>query len=216
MKYKNAPSRARRIVKKNDIIVSTVRTYLRAVAIIQDSANMQIASTGFVVIRAKKINYEYLRYAILSESFICMVEAYSTGISYPAINARVVVGFKIPFPKNQQQKKIAHFLNAKCTELDDILEKTRASIEEYKKLKQAVITQVVTKGVRGNREMKDSQSIWFGQIPSDWEMRKIKYIFKIQKDIAGEEGHTVLSITQKGIKPKDLSKNEGQLAENLK
>ena len=214
MKYKNAPSRARRIVKKNDIIVSTVRTYLRAVAIIQDSANMQIASTGFVVIRAKKINYEYLRYAILSESFICMVEAYSTGISYPAINARVVVGFKIPFPKNQQQKKIAHFLNAQCTELDDILEKTRASIEEYKKLKQAVITQVVTKGVRGNREMKDSQSIWFGQIPSDWEMRKIKYIFKIQKDIAGEEGHTVLSITQKGIKPKDLSKNEGQLAEN--
>lgn len=159
MKYKNAPSRARRIVKKNDIIVSTVRTYLRAVAIIQDSANMQIASTGFVVIRAKKINYEYLRYAILSESFICMVEAYSTGISYPAINARVVVGFKIPFPKNQQQKKIAHFLNAQCTELDDILEKTRASIEEYKKLKQAVITQVVTKGVRGNREMKDSQSI---------------------------------------------------------
>ena len=214
MKYKNAPSRARRIVKKNDIIVSTVRTYLRAVAIIQDSANMQIASTGFVVIRAKKINYEYLRYAILSESFICMVEAYSTGISYPAINARVVVGFKIPFPKNQQQKKIAHFLNAQCTELDDILEKTRASIEEYKKLKQAVITQVVTKGVRGNREMKDSQSIWFGQIPSDWEMRKIKYIFKIQKDIAGEEGHAVLSITQKGIKPKDLSKNEGQLAEN--
>lgn len=45
-------------------------------------------------------------------------------------------------------------------------------------------------------------------------MRKIKYIFKIQKYIAGEEGHTVLSITQKGIKPKDLSKNEGQLAEN--
>ena len=45
-------------------------------------------------------------------------------------------------------------------------------------------------------------------------MRKIKYIFKIQKDIAREEGHTVLSITQKGIKPKDLSKNEGQLAEN--
>lgn len=214
MKYKNAPSRARRIVKKNDIIVSTVRTYLRAVATIQDSANMQIASTGFVVIRAKKINYEYLRYAILSESFICMVEAYSTGISYPAINASVVVGFKIPFPNNQKQKEIAHFLNIQCAELDNILNKTRASIDEYKKLKQAVITQAVTKGVRGNRELKDSQSTWFGQIPSDWSMRKVKYIFKIQKDIAGEEGHTVLSITQKGIKPKDLSKNEGQLAEN--
>lgn len=120
----------------------------------------------------------------------------------------------IPAPKLQEQKSIAMFLSEQCSELDNILSKTRESIEEYKKLKQAIITQAVTKGIRGNREMKDSQSIWFGQIPSDWEMRKIKYIFKIQKDIAGEEGHTVLSITQKGIKPKDLSKNEGQLAEN--
>lgn len=120
----------------------------------------------------------------------------------------------IPAPILQEQKKIALFLNEKCNKLDHVLEKTRESIEEYKKLKQVVITQAVTKGVRGNREMKDIRSTWFGQIPSDWEMRKIKYVFKIQKDIAGEEGHTVLSITQKGIKPKDLSKNEGQLAEN--
>lgn len=117
-------------------------------------------------------------------------------------------------PSLKEQKDISSFLDGMCVELDSVLEKTRLSIEEYKKLKQAVITQAVTKGVRGNGEMKDSQSIWFGQIPSDWKMRKIKYIFKIQKDIAGEEGHTVLSITQKGIKPKDLSKNEGQLAEN--
>lgn len=120
----------------------------------------------------------------------------------------------ILIPNINAQKNIILFLDRSCTELYNVLEKTRASIVEYKKLKQSVITQAVTKGVRGNREMKASQSTWFGQIPSDWKMRKIKYIFKIQKDIAGEEGHTVLSITQKGIKPKDLSKNEGQLAEN--
>lgn len=130
------------------------------------------------------------------------------------LNQELIRNARVVNPPIDEQKKIALFLNAKCAELDNVLEKTRASIEEYKKLKQAVITQAVTKGIRGNREMKDSQSIWFGQIPSDWEMRKIKYIFKIQKDIAGEEGHTVLSITQKGIKPKDLSKNEGQIAEN--
>lgn len=130
------------------------------------------------------------------------------------LNQELIRNARVVNPPIDEQKKIALFLNAKCAELDNVLEKTRASIEEYKKLKQAVITQAVTKGIRGNREMKDSQSIWFGQIPSDWEMRKIKYIFKIRKDIAGEEGHTVLSITQKGIKPKDLSKNEGQLAEN--
>ena len=75
-----------------------------------------------------------------------------------------------------------NYLEEHCATIDNVLEKIRVSIEEYKKLKQAVITQAVTKGIRDNREMKDSQSIWFGQIPSDWEMRKIKYIFKIQKD----------------------------------
>ena len=130
------------------------------------------------------------------------------------LNQELIRNARVVCPPIEEQKKIALFLNKKCLELDNVFEKTRASIEEYKKLKQAVITQAVTKGIRGNREMKDSRSTWFGQIPSDWNMRKIKYIFKIQKDIAREEGHTVLSITQKGIKPKDLSKNEGQLAEN--
>ena len=120
----------------------------------------------------------------------------------------------LPVPSSDEQQKIAEFLDEKCSHIDSVLDKTKASIEEYKKLKQAVITQAVTKGIRPNRPMKDSKSVWFEQIPLDWEMKKIKYLFSIKKDIAGKEGYTVLSITQKGIKPKDLTKNEGQLAEN--
>lgn len=141
-------------------------------------------------------------------------EPYITHTAIPSIVASQIVACHFPIPNRCEQNRIAAYLDKICAELDNVLEKTRASIEEYKKLKQAVITQAVTKGVRGNRKMKDSGSVWFETIPSSWDMRKIKYIFKIQKDIAGEEGHTVLSITQKGIKPKDLSKNEGQLAEN--
>ena len=44
-------------------------------------------------------------------------------------------------------------------------------------------------------------SAWMGEIPIYWEKRKLKYIFSIKKEIAGEEGHTVLSITQQGIFP---------------
>lgn len=120
----------------------------------------------------------------------------------------------VPVPEYAEQKHISEFLDSECAEIDAVLEKTRASIDEYKKLKQAVITQAVTKGIRGDRPMKDSGSIWFGNIPVDWDMKKIKYLFHIKKDIAGQEGYTVLSITQKGIMPKDLSKNEGQLAES--
>ena len=139
---------------------------------------------------------------------------YGNGNVLQIINVTNQGNIECVVPSLSEQKDISNFLDGMCVEIDSVLEKTRTSVEGYKKLKQAVITQAVTKGIRGDREMKDSQSMWFGQIPDDWNMRKMKYIFKIQKYIAGEEGHTVLSITQKGIKPKDLSKNEGQLAES--
>lgn len=120
----------------------------------------------------------------------------------------------VPVPEYAEQERIAAFLDAECAEIDAVLKKTRASIEEYKKLKQAVITQAVTKGIRGDRPMKDSGSVWFEEIPCNWVMKRIKYLFHIKKDIAGKEGYTVLSITQRGIQPKDLSKNEGQIAAN--
>ena len=73
-----------------------------------------------------------------------------------------------------EQKSRADFLDLECSSIDKILFKTRSSIEEYKKLKQAVITQAVTKGVRGKREMKDSGVEWIGEIPAEWSITKIK------------------------------------------
>lgn len=119
---------------------------------------------------------------------------------------------KLALPSLPEQQRIASFLDCKCAAIDDVLAKTQESIEEYKKLKQSVITEAITKGVRSKRPMKDSGSVWFGKIPSDWNMVKFKHVVHIRKDIAGKEGYTVLSITQRGIFPKDLSKNEGQLA----
>ena len=75
-----------------------------------------------------------------------------------------------------EQKSRADFLDVKCSSIDKMLSKTRSSIEEYKKLKQAVITQAVTKGVRGEREMKDSGVEWIGEIPKEWGRTKIKMI----------------------------------------
>lgn len=72
-----------------------------------------------------------------------------------------------------EQKSRADFLDLECSSIDKILFKTRSSIEEYKKLKQAVITQAVTKGVRGEREMKDSGVEWAGLVPHHWGVAKI-------------------------------------------
>ena len=86
----------------------------------------------------------------------------------------------VPVPEYAEQERIAAFLDAECAEIDTVLEKTRASIEEYKKLKQAVITQAVTKGIRGDRPMKNSGIEWIGDIPAEWDYTKAKNCVNIQ------------------------------------
>ena len=82
----------------------------------------------------------------------------------------------VPVPSKCEQKQLAEHLNVECSHIDSILSKTRSSIEEYKKLKQAVITQAVTKGVRGERKMKDSGVEWIGKVPKEWDVRKLKAV----------------------------------------
>lgn len=82
-----------------------------------------------------------------------------------------------------EQKSRADFLDVKCSGIDKMLSKNRSSIEEYKKLKQAVITQAVTKGVRGEREMKDSGVEWIGEIPKEWRKTQLRHCATIQSGI---------------------------------
>jgi type I restriction enzyme, S subunit len=85
--FKDAPSRARRIVRKNDVIISTVRIYLKAVAYFDTVSDNLICSTGFSVLPPRKTIFPtYLKYVILSENFIDKVISNSKGVSYPAIN----------------------------------------------------------------------------------------------------------------------------------
>ena len=84
----------------------------------------------------------------------------------------------VPVPSKCEQKQLAEHLNFECSNIDTILSKTRSSIEEYKKLKQAVITQAVTKGVRGERKMKDSGVECIGKIPTTYSICKLKYLLK--------------------------------------
>jgi len=175
VQFANAPSRARRIVKENDIIVSTVRTYLKAIAIVPARENV-IVSTGFAVLTPKNVDVDFLGFFLKSEYFVNMVTANSVGISYPAINASDLVKFKILLPSIEEQHRIAAFLDRKCAEIDAVIERTKATIDEYKKLKQAVITEAVTKGVRGPRPMQDSGVEMIGTIPSDWTCTRVSRI----------------------------------------
>ena len=203
------------IIEKDDIV-------LRLTDLQNDHTSLRVGlaeergiiTSAYLTIRNRsdfcpKYLYYYLHSFDIAKGFYGMGAGVRQGLNWDGVK-----WLKILAPSVPEQERIAAFLDAECAEIDAVLEKTRASIEEYKKLKQAVITRAVTKGIRGDRPMKDSGSVWFEEIPCNWVMKRIKYLFHIKKDIAGKEGYTVLSITQSGIKPKDLSKNEGQLADN--
>ena len=108
---------------------------------------------------------------------------------------RKTLGFKefktqpILLPSLAEQNRIAGQLDAKCASIDGVIAKTNESIEEYKKLKQAVITEAVTKGVRGKRPMKDSGVDWIGQIPKEWDVVPLKYLCRMQsgKTLSSEQ-----------------------------
>ena len=95
----------------------------------------------------------------------------------------------IPEPSLVEQEQIATFLDQKCSEIDAVIEKTKATIEEYKKLKQSVITEAVTKGIRGNRPMQDSGIEWIGEIPAEWEICKIKNKFSVYSGATPKSEH---------------------------
>ena len=86
-------------------------------------------------------------------------------------------------PPKAEQQRIADYLDNRTFEIDTLLSKARSSIEEYKKLKQAVITQAVTKGVHGEREMKDSGVEWIGEIPKEWRKTQLRHCATIKSGI---------------------------------
>ncbi|WAV90150.1 restriction endonuclease subunit S [Oxalobacter aliiformigenes] len=185
--FGNAPSRARRIVRNNDVIISTVRTYLKAVAIIPDISKLTIASTGFACLRTnEKISPKFLYYSVLSDAFVSTVEAYSVGISYPAINASQLVCLKLPLPSIEEQSQIANFLDEKCAVIDRLVERHQEVIEKLKAYRQSVISEAVTRGLDLDAPMKDSGIPWIGKIPKEWEIIPLKFLASHNDDVLSE------------------------------
>lgn len=132
----------------------------------------------------------------------------SSTAAQPGLAVGTLLNLKTCYPcSTLEQTQISNYLNAKCSEIDVMLTKTRSSIEEYKKLKQAVITQAVTKGVRGEREIKESKLPWASKIPKAWNICAIRHIMFECKERTKDGHEEQLSVTQQFgiIKSSDAS-----------
>jgi len=145
MKFRDAPSRARRVVKPHDVIVSTVRTYLKAIAYVPEYDKPVVVSTGFLTLTAKPIILpKFLQYAVESEPFVSGIEANSVGISYPAINTSEAVKVTIILPPLSEQQYITDYIDTKCSEIDSAISLKKQQIETLNDYKKSLIYEYVT------------------------------------------------------------------------
>ncbi len=203
--FKDAPSRARRITQKGDVIISTVRTYLKAIARIVDTN--PIVSTGFAVIRPLGVDPSFLFYAISSNGFLNEVQKYSTGVSYPAITSQELINLRCALPPIEEQKAIAGYLDEVTAKVDTLMAEKRAQVEDLRKYRTSLITETVTRGLNPNVPIKQTNSEWFPNIPTNWSIEKFKYQATVKANLV----HPTDYIQHPQISPDSIEKNTGRL-----
>ena len=159
-------------------------------------------------------NKRFLMYYMRGLAYRDVYMALSDGIRVRSCNLSWKKIGNLPFalPPLPVQSRIADYLDEKCAEVDRAVSAAENSIEEYKAYKNSVVFQAATKGLDVDVPMRDSGVEWLGEIPVGWKITPIKHLFYISKTIAGRTGFDVLSITQQGLKVKDIKSGEGQLA----
>ena len=174
-RFEDAPSRARRIVRDGDVIISTVRTYLQAIAPVENPPDNLIVSTGFAVVRPSHLlDHRFCKYALRANKFLWEVESRSTGVSYPAINASDLGDIKVSLPEISAQRLIANYLDRETARIDGLIAEKERMLALLEEKRTALISRVVTRGLDPNAPLKPSGQEWLGEIPAHWEVRTLK------------------------------------------
>ena len=172
------PSRAQRIIQKNDVIVSTVRPYLKAFSKINDNKPNMICSTGFAVIRTKnredsELIFQFVQTKLFEMYMIRQME----GLAYPAVTSNTIANSSIPYPtERNEREKIASILS----NVDASIKATQQIIEKMERLKKGLMQELLTKGI-GHKKFKKVKWL-FGkkiEIPEEWEMKQLKELTTI-------------------------------------
>ncbi|ACV33704.1 restriction endonuclease subunit S [Accumulibacter sp.] len=175
-RFDDAPSRARRIVRDGDVIVSTVRTYLQAIASVENPPDNLIVSTGFAVVRpSNELDHRFCKYALRASSFLWGVESRSTGVSYPAINASDLGDINVSLPELGAQRLIASYLDRETARIDGLIAEKERMLALLEEKRAALISRVVTRGLDPNSPLKPSGQEWLGEIPAHWPTTKFSW-----------------------------------------
>ncbi len=215
--FGDAPSRARRIASAGDTVVSTVRTYLKAISFVDEKASKYIYSTGFAVLSPSvMLASKYLSNFIKSSSFTNQVDGVAKGMNYPAVNSSELSNLYVVAPSILEQQAIAKFLDEKTGQIDEAIAIKAQQIELLKERKQIIIQNAVTRGLNPAAPLRDSGIDWIGEIPEHWEVKKIKHLFR-ENTVRTQTGtETLLSLRMEiGLVPHNDVSDKHIPCENL-
>ena len=199
MRFANAPSRARRIVRSGDTIVSTVRTYLKAVWFAEDVEDALICSTGFVVLTPGPGTVpKFVSYSVESNDFVDRLTAGSVGIAYPAVAESRFGSFHVCVPPLSEQIAIVRYLDHVDRRIRRYIQVKEQIITLLKEERQAVVSRAVTRGLDPGVSLKPSGVEWLGNVPRHWEVQRLKWSTTI---IAGQSPPSANVIEYSGDSP---------------
>jgi type I restriction enzyme S subunit len=221
-RFEDAPSRARRKVQHGDVIISTVRTYLQAIAPIESPPDNLIVSTGFAVVRPRvdTLDTRFCKFALREPAFLSEVVRCSVGVSYPAINASELGNILVYVPPLTQQNAVADFLDRETTKIDALIAAKERLLGISLEKRRALIAHAVTRGLNPDVPYRDSGIPWLGTIPAHWKTERAKWLFH-ERDERSETGDeellTVSHLT--GVTPrseKNVNMFEAETTEGYK
>lgn len=168
-----------KIAYKDTIVANSMNIIIGSVGI--SNYDGCVSPVYYVFKNTVDSELRFIYYLLTTTEFQKQMRRFANGILEIRlrISSENLMGQKIPLPSKTEQKKIADFLDEKIREIDNVIETTKATIEDYKKYKQSVITETVTKGLNPDVEMKDSGVDWIGNIPEHWEITKVKFLYNI-------------------------------------
>ena len=140
---------------------------------------MTINPNVMIFVPLKRVNSRFINYYLLSVYVKCdiSIESNKSG-AQPAINQEFIKNIKIVLPSFEKQVTIASYLDHKTTAIDAIVDDKQKLIALLKEKRQTIISEAVTKGLDKNAKMKDSGIEWIGEIPEEWEIKRLKFIAK--------------------------------------
>jgi len=153
-------------------------------------------------------------YYYLTSNFRFEVDKGTAKSTIASLRMPMIASFPIAFPGKNDQQLIVDYLDNQCKLIDDQILVLEKNIDALSDIKTSNTYRILTAGLDPSISQKESNAIWIDHIPNSWDMRPVKSLFVINKRIAGTLGYDVLSITQKGIRIKDINSNEGQQSED--